>query len=307
MTLQLRSVVTDGLRLALSRNGAVFGAVFLAVETLSLLLVVVAGTSYVPVDLGAGIEPTGGIAAGSQLSELTGFAAMVLVGLFSAVVTVPLSIVAIRTFVAGATDTIPEAALFNDLGRATVRGIVVSFCYAMLVVGLLLTMSLGIFAVVAVVGAIDVLSGWIAAVVGIVVGGLLLLAAIAVGIAIWLHFLFLLHEVGVRGQGVVDAFRGSWETVRGNRVRIGGLAFLLVSLRSSISWSGSPSADSGWTLLQSVTTGASLVVAAGMAVVTTAILARAYRDLRAEIDADGLSGRTESRDAESPQSEPNPG
>jgi len=307
MTLQLRSVVTDGLRLAFSRNGAVFAAVFLAVETLSLLMVLVAGTTYVPVDLGAGIDPTGGIAAGSQLSGFTGGIATMLVGVFSAVVTVPLSIIAIRTFVAGETDAIPEAALFNDLGRASVRGVVASFCYALLLVLLILGLGVGGFAVMVAAGTANFLSGWLAAVLSIVVGGLLVFAAVAVGIGIWLHFLFLLHEIGVRGQGVVDAFRGSWATVRGNRLRIGGLAFLLVSLRSGVSWSGSPPVDGSWTLLGSVTTGVSLVVAAGMGVVTTAILARAYRDLRADIDADRSSERAEPHDAESPQGEPNLG
>lgn len=316
MTFQLRAVVTNGLRLALSRNGAVFAAVFFMLETLSLLLVLVAGTSYVPVDLGAGIEPTGGIAAGSQLSGFTGGIATMLVGVFSAVVTVPLSIIAIRTFVAGATDTIPEAALFNDLGQASVRGLVASFCYGLLLVLLILATSAGLFAVVVGIGVIDILSGWVAGAVGIVTGGLLLAAAAAVGIVIWLHFLFLLHEIGVRGQGVVDAFRGSWATVRGSRLRIGGLAFLLVSLRSGVAWSAtppveagwqSPPIESGWTLVQSATTGLWLAAAAAIGVVTTAILARAYRDLRADIDPDEPSGRAESRGAESPQGEPTPG
>jgi len=50
----------------------------------------------------------------------------------------------------------------------------------------------------------------------------------------------------------------------------------------------------------------SLVASAAIGVVTVAILARAYRDLRPEVDPDGPSGRAEPADADSPQGEPNP-
>ena len=305
MPLHVRSVVGDGLRVAVSRNGAVFAAVFLAVETLSLLLVLVAGTTYVPVDLGAGIDPTGGIAAGSQLSELTGAAAMLLVGAFSAVVTVPVSIIAIRTFVAGATDAIPEAALFNDLGWATARGLVATLCYTGLLFLLPVAAGLGLLAILFGLGASG-LSGWIAGVVGLLSGGLLLAILLAVGVVVWLHFLFLLHEIGVREQGVVDAFRGSWATVRGSRLEVGVLALLLTSLRTGVGWFSAPPVDGAWTLLPAIATLVSLVGSAAIGVVTVAILARAYRDLRPEVDPDGPSGRAEPADADSPQGEPNP-
>jgi len=306
MTLQLRRVVADGLQMAVSRNGAVFAAVFLAVETLSLLLVLVASTSYIPVDLGAGIEPAGGIAVGSQLSELTGLAATMLVGVFSAVVTVPISIIAIRTFVAGATDTIPEGALFNDLGRASGRGLVAMLCYTATLFLIPFVTVLVLFGVVAAAGTTEIVSGWVAGVVGLVVGGGLIVAAVAVGVVVWLQFLFLLHEIGVRGQGVVDAFRGSWATVRGSRLELGVLALVLTSLRSGVSWAGSPTVEGGWTLLQSTTAAVSLIASAAIGVVTMAILARAYRDLRPEVDPDEPAERGEAHGTDATQGEPNP-
>jgi hypothetical protein len=132
-----------------------------------------------------------------------------------------------------------------------------------------------------------------------------LAALIAVGVVVWLHFLFLLHEIGVREQGVVDAFRGSWATVRGSRLEVGVLALLLTSMRTGVSWFSAPPVDGSWALLPAIATLVSLVASAAIGVVTVAILARAYHELRPGVDRTEPP-RADSVDADSPQGEPNP-
>ena len=108
MTLRIGRVLSDGISLARSRNGAVLAVLFFLVESLGLLLVLGVGTTYVPVDVGTGVAPGSEVAVGSELPALTAAAASTLAGVFTSILSVPLSIVAIRTFVGGRTESIPD-------------------------------------------------------------------------------------------------------------------------------------------------------------------------------------------------------
>lgn len=282
MALRIGRVVSEGISLAISRNGAVLSVLFFLAESLGVLLVVSVGTMYVPVDAGTGVTPGSEIAAGGELPALTAAGASLLAGVFTSVITTPLSIVAIRTFVGGRTDTIPDEYVFDRIGRATFSGIAASFLQAALVFavvfGTVLALFLGLFAV-GDLGVPDHLSlaALLLVVLAVTVGGAVLLVTVMV------HFLFLLHEISVRDRGVVGAFRGSWDTVRGNRLRVAGLAVVLGGLRGGISTVAVPPIEGAMSTLRLAVTPVAMALTAIVGVVVTAIFARTYRELRPDV------------------------
>lgn len=282
MTLEVHAVVSEGLSLVTSRNGALLAGLFLVAEALGFVLFLVAGTMYVPVDAGTGLTPGSDVPAGDLPAGAASVATM-LTGLFNIVVTVPISIVAIRTFVGGATDRIPDAYLFRRIGRATLSGVLASLA------GGFLLFAVPFVGTMLAIGVVLALSGVPRLLALVVLVGLVLAGTVAV----WLHILFLLHEIAVRDRGVLGAFRGSWDTVRGNRVRLAALAGTLVIVRMSVAWYGVPPADGSWSLFQLVLTPVAIVLSALAGVVTAAILARAYLQCRPDVDPAGLAGRDE--------------
>lgn len=285
MTLRIGRVLSDGISLALSRNGAVLSVLFLLVESFGLLLVLGVGTTYVPVDVGTGVAPGSEVAVGSELPALTAAAASMLAGLFTSVLSVPLSIVAIRTFVGSRTETIPDEYLFDRIGRATLSGIVASFLQGAIVFGVTfgagIVFLLGLFSIGG-LGLSGLASAGALLLFGIVVGlvGLVLLFTVTV------HFVFLLHEIAVRDRGVVGAFRGSWATVRGNRLRLTGLVVVVGGVRGSVSALATPPVQGSLTTLQTIVTPIGLVLASVIGVVVTAVFARTYRELRPDVSTE---------------------
>lgn len=283
MTLQIGRVVSDGVSLALSRNGAVLATLFFLAESLGVLLIVGVGTMYVPVDVGTGVATGGDVAAGTDLPNLTAAVASVLAGVFTSVVTTPISIVAIRTFVGGQTDAIPDQYLFDRIGRATLSGVVANFLYAAVLFVVAFGIGVALIAGVFALGRLDPLSGPMAGVALVLFAVVGVLAAVVLLVTLTVHFLFLLHEISVRHRGVVGAFRGSWETARGNRLRLAGLAVVLIAVRASVSSLAAPPVDGSWTSFQLVTAPFAMAAAALVGVVVTAIFARAYRELRPDV------------------------
>ncbi|MFD1643643.1 hypothetical protein [Halohasta litorea] len=284
MSFRLGSVVTDGLRLTFSRNGAVFVVLTCVAQLLSLLLVGAAVTRHIPVAVG-GIEPVEGVPLAGSLPAVATAVAVGLTTLFSAVVTMPITIIMIRTFVDGVTDRIPADHLFGHLGRATTRGIAVSLVSGLAIVAAIigpLAAEIGFIIVVH-----DLLgSGWLG--IAVIVGsGLVALGVtIAATVVVWLHLLFVLHEVSVRGRTVVGALRGSWAVVRGHRVRVGVLGVLLVGLQQTVSSIATPSRPFDPTaevtasaLPQLLALPIGVAAAACMSVLSAAILAQAYAEL----------------------------
>ncbi|GAB6879057.1 hypothetical protein JCM17823_13310 [Halorubrum gandharaense] len=288
MALHIRQVVSDGISLAVSRNGAILAFLFLAAETAGLLLFFGAGTLYIPIDIGTGLAPGSDIEAGGELPNIASSIAVMLTSLFMSVITIPLSIIAIRTFVGGRTESIPDAYIFDRIGRATLSGLIANLLYGFMLflvpfaAGIVLLLSIGA------IGEIGGIPDQYAGIVFVLVALVGVLATIGLLIVIWLHFLFLLHEISVRHRGVIGAFKGSWAAVRGNRIKLGLFGTVLVTMRFSAGWFGVPPADGQWTLFQFITTPISLVISAIVGVVVTAIFARAYRSLRPDVTDDFL-------------------
>ncbi|MFP8954052.1 hypothetical protein ACLI4Z_13960 [Natrialbaceae archaeon A-arb3/5] len=273
MTFRVWDVVSEGVSLAASRNGAVLAGFFIAAETLGLFLFLVAGTMYVPVDVGTGL-PSGSEVPTGELSEPAMGVATLLTGVFTSVVTIPISLVAIRTFVGGETNGIPDAFIFRRIGWATAAGVVASFAQSALLFAIPFGVLIGAIALVFVLSGTPLLIGWL----------VLLVLGLAAVVVVWLHFLFLLHEIGVRDRGVVGAFRGSWATVRGNRLKLALLAAGLALIRLSAGFGAVPPADGEWTIFELVTMPIWLLLSGIIGVFSAAIFARAYRTLRSDVD-----------------------
>ena len=288
MALHIRQVVSDGISLAASRNGAVLAFLFLVVETAGLLLFLAAGTLYVPVDIGTGVVPGSDIEAGGELPEVASSIAIMLTSVFTSVITIPLSIIAIRTFVGGRTESIPDAYIFDRIGRATLSGLVANFLYGFMLFFVPFVAGIGLLLSIGAIGGIGGIPDQYAGIVFVLVAFVGVLATLFFLIVIWLHFLFLLHEISVRHRGVLGAFKGSWATVRGSRIKLGLLGIVLVTMRFTAGWFGVPPADGHWTVFQAVTTPISIVVSAIVGVFVTAIFARAYRSLRPDVTDDFL-------------------
>ena len=292
MALRIGRVVSEGAALAFSRNGVVLSALFFLAESLGVLLIISVGTMYVPVDVGTGVTPGSQLAAGGELPALTAAAASMFAGLFTSVLTAPLSIIAIRTFVGGRTDRIPDNYIFDRIGRATFSGVIASFLQVGLmfavVFGVVFAFFLGLFAIGR-LGLSDHLSMAVLLLVGLVVlvGGAVLFLTLLV------HFLFVSHEISIRNRGVVDAFRGSWETVRGNRLRLAVLAVVFGGVRGSFSSLAAPPVEGPISMFQLALTPVGMVLSAAIGVLVTAIFARTYRELRPDVSTEFETGGVE--------------
>jgi hypothetical protein len=288
MAFDIQSVVSDGISVAASRNGAVLALFFFLAESLGILLFLVAGTMYVPVDVGTGLGPSPDLAASGDLPQTATSIATMLSGVFTSIVTIPISIVAIRTFVGGERDKIPDAYMFGRIGRATLSGIVANFLYGLLLFTITFGTGVVILLSIIVLNGSNLIPESISGIVFLVGALILVLAAVVLTVVVWLHFLFLLHEIAVRHRGILGAFKGSWATVRGARLKIGGLALVLVVARVSVGWAGAPPADGNWSVFQIIVTPISLVLSSIVGVFVVAILAQAYRELRPDVPDDFL-------------------
>lgn len=283
MTLSIGDAVSEGLSLTASRNGVTLIALFLVVETFGLVVFLAAGTTYVPVDLGTGMA-TGSELPTGELPQAAAAVATLFAGVFNSFISTPVMIVAIRTFVGGARDGIPDSYLFERIGRATLSGVLATFAQMALFFGIALGAGLLSFVLFL------TLSGPAA-----LIGVLLLVCVAIIGfVLVWLHFLFLLHEIGVRYRGTVAAFRGSWATVRGQRVKLAILAGALAVVRMVVSGIGAPRYDTALTASNLALAAVTLVGSAVIGVAAVAIMARAYRQLRPEVGGSEQPGRPDS-------------
>lgn len=269
--LDIWDAFSEGVSLATARNGFVLMAVFFAVETISVLLIVAGGSLYLPLDqAGDVVGRQSALPVGAELSLVGSIGAILLASVFSILVSTPVTIVAIRTFVVGATDRIPDTCLFHRVGRATlsaVGAIVLTF-----VVFFAMFFGVPLLALLAVGWLLE---GWVA--IAVLVAALL---GLVVGTAfVWIHLLFVTHEIAVRDRGVVGAFRGSWATVRGNRLRVFVLGALVAALRTGVGGATGPAFRGELGPLTLALLGIGLVVSAIFGVAAVAVMARAYRQI----------------------------
>lgn len=291
MSLRLRTAVTDGLRLTFSRNGAVFIGLNGGTQLLSLLLVAVAATQKLPVSTGIGVDPVAEIPISQSLPTAATVLSVGLTTVFSAIVTTPIAIIAIRTFVDGAVERIPEAHFFGDIGQATVRGLTASLLFGIVItVGFLLSFlvpaALGLGIMFA-VEEIAFLPGWIGIIGFVIVPVVSFAAMLGTTLVVYIHLMFVLHEISVRNRSVIESLRGSWEIVRGHRLKLGVLSVGLMLIQGTINSISTPSQFANPTVAETLTTSPSqllllpvgVVVISFMTTLSAAIIARAYAEL----------------------------
>ena len=272
MALSVRSTLVDGFLRAFRRNGWILIGVYLLVSLLQGGLVWIATTMALPLGTVSPPPASGGQvpSPGTQLPPLISAQAVLLTTFTSGFLTVPVSVVAIRTLVSQFTGRIPEEFVFHRLGWATINSFLgtwmVSIAVGLLTIVLFVLASVGLFA-----AADQAMVGYL---IGTWPGRALLVGACFVlllpGAFLGVSLIFVGQEVAVRDKNVIGAIRGSWRLARGNRLRLFVLALLPFIIQMIFSVVISE-------LLTSVLAQIAIVVATAIfQVVVLAIMARAY-------------------------------
>jgi hypothetical protein len=265
MSFRFRAVLVNGARIAASRNGLVLIALFAAVQLFSMLLVYSAGQVYVPI--GDGLVGTEGAPEpGEELPVAVGAVATVFTTLLASLLSVPVSIVAIRTFVGGARDRIPDPYVFRRIGRATVSALVAD----VLVFGLyVVAFALPFVPLYLLVGEVTGL-----ALVGVI--ALMVLVGLTVTLFLVVSLLFVTYEIAVRDARALTSLRDSWRLTSGNRLRLFALALLIWAMQAGITV---PTFVLPGELLPAL---AMVPLTSLTVMIALAIYARAYVDLRGD-------------------------
>jgi hypothetical protein len=245
MPIDIGDVVQRGYERTVARNGLLFAAILFVVSLLDAMFSVGMDQRTMPVgEMGRFSDAVGGgppVSLG--LSPAIAGVLSLLLGLVSVVVTVA----ALRTFVGDETETIPREHFTEDVPWAALNLIVGSI----------------VFGIVVAVGFVL-----------LVIPGLFLL----VSLFLWEMF------VAVEGENFVDGFRRSWELTSGRRIRLFGLGLvvLVVALVVSTAFSipGVVLPDVAGFLIQQV--GSALV-----GVFVLAAVAETYNQLVAAAGEDG--------------------
>lgn len=274
MTLQIGSAVRDGIAHALTRNGIVLTGLYLLATAFQMGLIYVVGTTYVPPSPETVAAPAAGSSPtpGSALPPVVSVLATGLGSLTGGLLTIPISIVGIRTFVSDRTSSIPDEFVFHRLARASVTafgaGLVVGLATFL---AIFLPLLLGFVGVAALPESATawLLTAW----PGRAVGVLTLLALFVPAALLFVSLLFVTHEIAVRDRGLVGALRGSWATASGNRLRLFGLYLALavpqVLVSVAISTGAPPALEQA----------AATILMAPLSVAVMSIVARAYVQL----------------------------
>lgn len=178
-------------------------------------------------------------------------------------------VISARTFISDETDQLYEPSRW--IGWATLSSVVGTIIIAVLVFFLIL--PFGIFFRISPVLAL--LWGVIALVIGVIIG---------------LSFYFFRQEIAAEDSGPIDALADSWSLVNGDRFEVLGLIISLLFIDFVVGLLGS----SLFGLLGPMPgVIVSLVIGAALLVFSSAVVAQAYRQLRAEkrdVESDGSDG-----------------
>ena len=297
MKLDIKTVLSEATSVLISRNGALIAGAYAVLTALGLGLSVAV---EVPLSdhaaLGAVEAPS--TPAGDPPVVVT-VVSQVLSTVFISLLTVPVGIIAVRIYVGGTRQTIPDHYLFHRIGRATVTGLGVSVVeVAALVAAFVGPLLLGFgIAVGADLPAVLALA--------ILFGGVVL--AVFLSVVVLLHFVFTMQEVAVQDRRLVGALKHSWATVSRDRLRVGALLIGLYAVVGVVGGSTSglllPTGAELSLLVIVGVVGAVLVNGVANAA-WIAVVSRAYTNLRPKAtdqmrpdgttpDADELAHKTE--------------
>lgn len=174
MELDIGGAIEEGARRTVERNGLLLVAAFFLLNLISAF--------------------TGVSAAGSAATAVAGNPLLLgVVGVTVSVISIAVSIVALRVFVTGETEVVPDTALKRNMGLALLHTIVGSLLFALLVtVGIILLVVPGIYIILA--------------------------------LFFWTMY------VAVEDQGFYEAMQSSWELTKTHKWRLLGLLLVIVAV-----------------------------------------------------------------------------
>ena len=228
MALHVRTALQDGISRVVTRNGLILIASYLVISLLQGGFVYAITTTVVP--LGASTVPGAseavGLTPGSQLPAPVSLQAAVLAMFTGGLLTIPVQVIAHRTFVSNRTTRIPDEFIFDRLGWATLNSFVGCWLVLLsflLVAGITLRVGFwGLFTVASKATTTFLLGGWSGWILLIALGLLLLAPSIFLGMSL----IFVGQEIAVRDRNVLGALVGSWRLTRGNRLSLLALAVI---------------------------------------------------------------------------------
>ncbi len=229
MSLHIRTAVRDGVERVWNRNGAVLTVAFLLTMLLQSGFVMAITTTYLPV--GALSAPAGSQTAttptpGSHLPVFVSLGAGLIAALAGGFLTTPVTVVAIRTFVGGRADRIPDEFVFDRLGWATINSLVGSWFVSLSFFAVFVAcLGVGSVGLTTVVGGAKILS-LVSTVSGIVLLAVFIAVLALPSAFLGICLLFVGQEIAARDKNVLAAVVGSWRLTRGNRLRLFVLAIL---------------------------------------------------------------------------------
>lgn len=232
MTFSVRRAFVDGVPRAFQRNGRILIGAYLLATFLQVGLAWLTSTAVLP--LGSSSAPVSGgqmPTPGTQLPPAIGFLAYLIASFAGYFLTIPILVVAYRTFVSQFTDHIPEEFVFHRLGWAT------SNCFLGMLV---LLVSLGVLTIVlfgfaglglVIVGSQSLFAylfgTWPGRALLIGTGFILLLPIVFLGTSL----IFVEQEIAIQDKNVSEAIVGSWQLAQHNRLTLSALLLLfLISL-----------------------------------------------------------------------------
>lgn len=228
MPLRVRNALANGIPRVFRRNGCILIGIYLLVSLLQGGLVWMVTTTALPLDTVSPPPASGGQmpTPGTQLPPLISAQAVLITMFTGGFLTVPVTVVAVRTLVSQFTDYIPEEFALHRLGWATINGFlgswIVSIVVSLLTIVLFGLAGAGLFAVADQAMLRYLISTWPGRALLVGASLVLLLPGAFLGVSL----VFVDQEVAVKDKNVIGAIIGSWQLARHNRLRL----FVLISL-----------------------------------------------------------------------------
>jgi len=281
MTLSVRRTLSDGTIRAFTRNGVILMLVYAIASLLQGGFVWVLTTTYIPMVV-AGTTPGVAPPAGSALPLRVSLQAALLSVVTGGLITLPVTLVGVRTLAATNSDQITDELVLYRLGWATLNMLLASFLKLILLVVVEFACLL-----VVLFAAITVAPQTVLTLTGTTTGQLLLVGGFFLvslpAIFIDLSFRFIAQEIALYDRNFVAALRNSWRIARGNRLRILALIVIPMGLQLLLSVLIHPFFPDSIASLQFLLLEATLSIESSVvAIVVLGIITSAYLELTAD-------------------------
>lgn len=284
MSLHVRRALREGVPRVFTRNGLILLVAYFVVSLFQFGLVFAITTTVLPVNSGSMVPPASSAptdpAPGTSLPLAVSLQAALIATFAGGLLTVPVRVVALRTFASEHRERIPDELIFRRLGWVTLNSFVGSWIVSMLFLALTVaSVFLGFRALFSLLDTtmLALAGTWPGRTLLVGLTLVCLLPAVFVGVSL----IFVGQQVAIEDKNVGRAVLDGWRLARGNRLRLLALALVPLVVQSVISvplYSLLPPVPA-----QVISVGLSGVVT----VATLAVMARAYLLVREEVPTRG--------------------